>query len=187
MENIINNLQLQITLNLVDWIGFTNPGRTRLRAFLGVLDWLVPPMPHRSWSATLGEVKQLHEELYPETNEEREADRDLICQHAEEACDCINLGRFSKLQMPKNVMQNLICIMTETGPPMHYSDENQSLVSPNQDGKAVSYFLRLWEFRNPTYEIEGCLHGEDKLDVLKVLTTNNYDDLDLQGQWWIPW
>ena len=186
MENIINNLQLQITLNLVDWIGFTNPGRTRLRAFLGVLDWLVPPMPHRSWSATLGQVKQLHEELYPETNEEREADRDLICQHAEEACDCINLGRFSKLQMPKNVMQNLICIMTETGPPMHYSDENQSLVSPNRDGKAVSYFLRLWEFRNPTHEYEGCLHGEAKCDVLKVLTINEYDDLDLQGQWWIP-
>ena len=32
------------TLNLVDWIGKTNPGRTRLRAFLGVLDWLVPPL-----------------------------------------------------------------------------------------------------------------------------------------------
>jgi hypothetical protein len=171
----------------VDWIGFTNPGRTRLRASLGVLDWLVPPMPHRSLSARIGEVKQLHEELYPETAEEREEDRDLIYQHAEEACDCINLGRFSKLQMPNEVMQNLICIMSETGPPMHYSDENQSLVSPNQDGKAVSYFLRLWEFRNPTYEYEGCLHGEAKCDVLKVLTTNKYNDLDLQGQWWIPW
>jgi hypothetical protein len=144
-------------------------------------------MPERSPHANLGEVKQLHEELYPETDEEREADRDLVYQHAEEACDCINLGRFSKLQMPNEVIQILICIMTETGPPMHYSSENQSLVSPNQDGKAVSYFLRLWEFRNPTYEIEGCLHGEDKLDVLKVLTTNEYGDLDLQGQWWIPW
>ena len=28
----------------MDWIGFTNPGRTRLRAFLGVLDWPVPPL-----------------------------------------------------------------------------------------------------------------------------------------------
>ena len=70
---------------------------------------------------------------------------------------------------------------------MHYSEENQSLVSPNQDGKAVSYFLRLWGLRNPTYEYEGCLHGEAKCDVLKVLTTNKYNDLDLQGQWWIPW
>ena len=27
------------------------------------------------------------------------------------------------------------------------------------------------------------------IDVLKVLTTNEYGDLDLQGQcqWWIPW
>ena len=71
---------------------------------MGVLDWPVPPMPERSTHATLGGVKQLHEELYPETDEEREAVRDLIYQHAEEACDCINLGRFSKLQMPKNVM-----------------------------------------------------------------------------------
>ena len=39
----ITSLQL-IPLNLVDWIGKTNPGRTRLRAFLGVLDWLVPPL-----------------------------------------------------------------------------------------------------------------------------------------------
>ena len=46
MDNIINNLELQITLNLVDWIGFTSPGRTRLRAFLGVLDWLVPPLAY---------------------------------------------------------------------------------------------------------------------------------------------
>ena len=144
-------------------------------------------MPGRSPHANLGEVKQLHEELYHEAAEEREGDRDLIYQHAEEACDCINLGSFSKLQMPKEVMQNLICIMSETGPAMHYSDENQSLVTPNQDGKAVSYFLRLWEFRNPTYKYEGCLHGEAKCDVLKVLTSNKYNDLDLQGQWWIPW
>ena len=91
----------------------------------------------------MGEVKQLHEELYYETAEESEEDKDLIYQHAEEACGYINLGSFSKLQMSNEVMQNLICIMTEAGPPMHYSDENQSLVSPNQDGKAVSYFVRL--------------------------------------------
>ena len=162
----------------MDWIGFTNPGRTRLRAIWGVLDWLVPPRPHQSLSARIGEVKQLHEALYPETVEEREEDRELIYQHAEETCDCITLGRFSKAQMPNAVMENLICIMSETGPPMHYSDENQSLVSPNQDGKAVSYVLRLWEFRNPTYEYEGCLHGEAECDVLKVLTINTYNDLD---------
>ena len=70
---------------------------------------------------------------------------------------------------------------------MHYLDDNQSLVSPNQDGKAVPYFLRLWEFRNTTYEYEGCLYGEARCAVLKVLTTNKYSDLDLQGRWWIPW
>ena len=163
---------------------------------MGVLDWPVPPMPtpmptiyepERRRNAYLGGIKQLHEHLYPNTEEECNISRELVYRHAEEACDSINLGRFSKQMMPHDVMQNLICIMSETGPPMHYSEENQRLVSPNQDGKAVSYFLRLWEFRNPTYEIEGCLHGEDKLDVLKVLTTNKYEDLDLQGQWWIPW
>ena len=82
MENIINNLQLQITLNLVDWIGFTNLGRTRLRFFLGVLDWPVPPMPERSPHSTLGEVKQLHEMLYPNTAGEREADRDLVYEQS---------------------------------------------------------------------------------------------------------
>lgn len=163
---------------------------------MGVLDWPVPPMPtpmptiyepERRRNAYLGDVKQLHEHLYPNTEEECNISRDLVAKHAEEACDSINLGRFSKQMMPHDVMQNLICIMSETGPPMHYSEENQSLVSPNQDGKAVSYFLRLWELRTPTYEIEGCLHGEAKCDVLKVLTTNKYEDLDLQGQWWIPW
>ena len=29
---------------LRDWIGFANPGRTKLRSFWGVLDWLVPPI-----------------------------------------------------------------------------------------------------------------------------------------------
>ena len=57
---------ITITLNLVDWI----PGRTRLRAFLGVLDWLVPPMPERSQHAQLGDVKQFHEDFYPNTAEE---------------------------------------------------------------------------------------------------------------------
>ena len=163
---------------------------------MGVLDWPVPPMPtpmptiyepERRRNAYLGDVKQLHEHLYPNTEEECNISRELVHRHAEEACDSINLGRFSKQMMPHDVMQNLICIMSETGPPMHYSEENQSLVSPNQDGKAVSYFLRLWELRTPTYEIEGCLHGEAKCDVLKVLTSNEYDDLDLQDQWWIPW
>ena len=127
--------------------------------------------PERSMYAYLGDVKQLHEYEYPNTDEECNISRDLVAKHAEEACDSINLGRFSKQMMPHDVMQNLICIMSETGPPMHYSEENQSKVSPNQDGKAVSYFLRLWELRNPTYQIEGILHGEAKCDVLKVLTT----------------
>ena len=63
---------------------------------MGVLDWLVPPMPERSPHSTLGEVKQFYEMLYPNIAEEREADRDLVHKHAEEACDCINLGGFSK-------------------------------------------------------------------------------------------
>jgi hypothetical protein len=56
-----------MTLNLVDWVGFTNPGRTRLMAFLGVPDWLVPPMPEQSTHSSLGEVKQLHEMLHHNT------------------------------------------------------------------------------------------------------------------------
>ena len=103
----------------------------------------------------------------------------MVQKHAEEACDSINLGRFSKQQMPQEVIQNLICIMSETGPPMHYSTENQT--GPNQDGKAVSYFLRLSEFRNPTYEVEGCLHGEHKCDVLKVLTSNKCGSAGLKS------
>ena len=161
----------------MDWIGFTNSGRTRLREFLGVLDWLVPPMPERSPHSYLGDVKQLHEISYPNTVEERDADRELVRQHAKEACDSIDLGRFSKQLMSDDVMHNIIRHLTEPVMP-HYQ---------NQDGKAASYFLRLWEFRTPTEEIEGGLYGEQKCDVLKVLTTNDFTEMCLQDNWWIPW
>lgn len=72
--------------------------------------------PERSRHAKLGGVKQLHEYLYPNTGEECNISRDLVAKHAEEACDCINLGRFSKQMMPHDVIQNLICIMSETAP-----------------------------------------------------------------------
>ena len=89
---------------------------------MGVLDWPVPPMPiiyepERRRHANLGGVKQLHEYLAPNTEEECNISRDLVAQHAEEACDSINLGRFSKQMMPHDVMLNLICIMSETAPP----------------------------------------------------------------------
>ena len=148
----------------------------RLRDFLGVLDWPVPPMPQASPFAYLGEVKQCHEEPYFNSEAERAADRELVQRHAEEACDSINLGRFSKQLMPDSVIHNIITHLTEPVMPL-YKD---------LDGKAASYFLRLWEFRNPTYEIDGALYGERKCDVLKVLTSTNFDEIDLQGNWWIP-
>ena len=170
----------------MDWIGKANPGRTRLRAFLGVLDWLVPPlvhlacpkeMPTRRPHAQLGDVKQLHEDFYPNTAEELAADRASLQQHSKEACNSIDLGRMSTENMPNEVMVKILTHLTEPVMP-HYQ---------NLDGKAASYFLRLSEFRTPTYEIEGELYGEQKCDVLKVLTTDEYDDLDLQDNWWIPW
>ena len=168
----------------MDWIGKANPGRTRLRAFLGVLDWLVPPlvpcvpkeMPNRSHHAQLGDVKQFREDFYLSA-EESAADKVLIQKHAEEACNSIDLGRMSKENMPNEVMVNILTHLTEPVMP-HYQ---------NLDGKAASYFLRLFEFRTPTEEIEGELYGEHKCDVLKVLTINNFDEVDLQGNWWIPW
>ena len=79
--------------------------------------------------------------------------------------------------MPNEVMVNILTHLTEPVMP-HYQ---------NLDGKAASYFLRLFEFRTPTGELEGELYGEQKCDVLKVLTTNNFDEMDLQGNWFIPW
>ena len=148
----------------------------RLREFLGVLDWPVPPMPQASPHAHLGEVKQCHEEFYFNSEAERAADRELVQRHAEEACDSINLGRFSKQLMPDIVIHNIITHLTEPVMPL-YKD---------LDGKAASYFLRLWEFRNPTYELDGELCGERKCDVLKVLTSTDFGEIDLQGNWWIP-
>ena len=153
---------------------------------MGVLDWLVPPlvhlacpkeMPTRRPHAQLGDVKQLHEDFYPNTAEELAADRASLQQHSKEACNSIDLGRMSKENMPNEVMVKILTHLTEPVMP-HYQ---------NLDGKAASYFLRLSEFRTPTYEIEGELYGEQKCDVLKVLTTDEYDDLDLQDNWWIPW
>ena len=178
IKGIIKFVQLQLaTLNLVDWVGETNPGRTRLRAFLGVLDWLVPPMPERSQHAQLGDVKQFHEDLHPNTAQGLAVDRASLQQHSEEACKSIDLGRMSNENMPNEVMVNILAHLTEPVMP-HYQ---------NLDGKAASYFLRLWEFRTPTYEIEGLLYGEHKCDVLKALTINNFGEMDLQGNWWIPW
>ena len=79
--------------------------------------------------------------------------------------------------MPNEVMVNILTHLTEPVKP-HY----QSLV-----GNAASHFLGLWEFRTPTYEIEGELYGEQKWDVLKTLTINNFGEMDLQGNWWIHW
>ena len=144
---------------------------------MGELDWLVPPMPEWSPHALLGEVKQLHEMSYPNTEEERAEDKELVQRHAEEACDSINLGRFSKQLMSDDTIHNIIAHLTEPVVP-HYE---------NLDGKAASYFLRLWEFCTPTYEFEGELYGQRKCDVLKVLTSNDFEEIDLQGKWWIPY
>ena len=114
IKGIIKFVQLQLaTLNLVDWVGETNPGRTRLRAFLGVLDWLVPPMPERSQHAQLGDVKQFHEDLHPNTAQGLAVDRASLQQHSEEACKSIDLGRMSNENMPNEVMVNILAHLTE--------------------------------------------------------------------------
>ena len=133
-------------------------------------------MPHRSPHAKLGDVKQFHEDFHL-CAEEAAADRVVIQNHAEQACNSIDLGRMSNENMPNEVMVNILTHLTEPVMP-HYQ---------NLDGKAASYFLRLFQFRTPTYEIEGELYGEHKCDVLKALTINNFDEMDLQGNWWIPW
>ena len=148
----------------------------RLRAFLGVLDWPVPPMAQTSTRAYLGEVKHYHEEWYFNSEAERAADRELVQRHSEEACDSINLGRFSKQLMPDSVIHNIITHLTEPVMPL-YKD---------LDGKAASYFLRLWEFRNPTFELHGELYGERKCDVLKVLQSTSFEEIGLQANWWLP-
>jgi hypothetical protein len=134
-------------------------------------------MPVRSPHAQLGDVKRFHEDFYPNTAEELAADRASLQQHSEEACNSIDLGRMSIATMPNEILVQIITHLTEPVMP-HYQ---------NVDGKAASYFLRLWEFRTPTYEIEGELYGEQKCDVLKALTINKFDEMDLQGVWWIPW
>ena len=83
----------------------------------------------------------------------------------------------SKEDMPNEVMVSILTHLTEPVVP-HYQ---------NLDGKAASYFLRLFEFRTPTYEIGGEPYGGHKCDVLKALTINHFDEMDLQGNWWIPW
>ena len=71
--------------------------------------------------------------------------------------------------MSNDVMANILTHLTEPVVP-HYA---------NQDGKAASHFLRLWEFRTPTYEVEGELYSERKVDVLKVLTSSEFEEIDL--------
>ena len=107
-------------------------------------------MPQWSPHALFGGVKQLHEMSCPNNEAERAADRELVQRHSEEACNSFDLGRFSKEVMSNDVMANILTHLTELVVP-HYA---------NQDGKAASYFLRLWEFRTPTYEVEGELCGE---------------------------
>ena len=95
---------------------------------MGILDWLVPPMPERCGHACLGDVKMLHEVMYPNTAEELAADRASLQQHSEEACNSIDLGRMSKENMPNEVMVNILTHLTEPVMP-HYQ---------NLDGKAAS-------------------------------------------------
>ena len=49
----------------------------------------------------------------------------------------------------------------------------------NLDGKVASYFLQLWEFRTPTYEVEGELYDERKCDLLKVWTSTDFEEIEL--------
>ena len=117
-------------------------------------------MPHRSPHAKLGDVKQFHEDFHL-CAEEAAADRVVIQNHAEQACNSIDLGRMSNENMPNEVMVNILTHLTEPVMP-HYQ---------NLDGKAASYFLRLFQFRTPTYEIEGELYGEcnDYIDSTSIV------------------
>ena len=137
-------------------LGWWNQSRShKIEGFLGCT-WLACATD--AW--TKSTCSTFHEDLHPNTAQGLAVDRASLQQHSEEACNSIDLGRMSKENMPNEVMVNILTHLTEPVMP-HY----QSL-----DGKAASYFLRLWEFRTPTYEIEGELYGEQKCDVLKALT-----------------
>ena len=67
------------------------------------------------------------------------------------------------------------------------ADDN--LVYGQTSGKAVAFFMRLWEFKFP-YDIDtgGIYHCETKRDALKVnLICQGFAQCDLSsGEGWVP-
>ena len=105
-------------------------------------------------------------------------EQDDVMREAEEACDSINLGRFSKEALPDKCMQ----ILKE-----HLYNPEPDYVSV--EGPPVAFVTRLLEFRTPHYGIDdGVVVGERKVDVLKVLTCTRFSTIHLRvgDERWMP-
>ena len=78
---------------------------------------------------------------------------DQCMTHAQEACECIDLGRFSKDQMPSEVVVQIFYALNM------YSVYNKDKWAP------IAYWLRLMEFRTPTYvDFRNVTHCERKVN-----------------------
>ena len=111
-------------------------------------------------------------------------EEDYIQREAEEACDSINLGRFSKNALP----DKCVAILTE-----HLYDPEPNYNSA--EGPAIAFVTRLLEFRTPhdfqwhpsmAVNCTGVVIGERKVDVLKVLTCTRFSTIHLEDESWMP-
>ena len=107
---------------------------------------------------------------------EYDFEQDDVMREAEEACDSINLERFSKNALPDKCMQ----ILKE-----HLYNPQPNYVSA--EGPPIAFVTRLLEFRTPHYGIsDGVVVGERKVDVLKVLTCMRFSTIHLEDERWMP-
>ena len=81
-------------------------------------------------------------------------DRDGMMTEGREACEAVDLGRLSNI--PQEVFHNIL----------NHTDYD-NLVYSQTSGKAVVFFMCLWEFIFP-YDIDtdGIYHSETKRDAL---------------------
>ena len=106
---------------------------------------------------------------------EYDFEQDDVMREAEEACDSINLGRFSKNALPDKCMQ----ILKE-----HLYNPEPNYVSA--EGPPIAFVTRLFEFRTPHYGIsDGVVVGERKVDALKVLTCTRFETIHLEDELWM--
>ena len=103
-------------------------------------------------------------------------EQDDVVREAEEACDSINLGRFSKNALP----DKCVTILKK-----HLYDPEPNYKS--DEGPPIAFVTRLLEFRTPHFGIsDGVVVGERKVDVLKVLTCTRFSTIHLEDECWMP-